>query len=330
MNDNLDTPVFTEEELAAYSILRQAFAASFFRRQLARYKESLPSAVKDFTKWWNGCINGFSLFNETQQEFDRQSFAACDVWLERWIKQQAQAMATGKIETPPQDKQEQEVARIRASWGISTADAKRISKTIRQGVKKFVPELRNKSVTWAGTSLLFPTGTVISSGESDAIQDAWVKLLTGSTDGVNGPAAHSAGGTAARQMVREEAHLTPISQLQTADPEAPEVTLDGVQKGLTDEDYRHTDESKVESALGAVQDAIRLAILAQFRGEAPDDYDFIVSYLDRVERVVLFRGGRRVSISKRGAKPSPEERTRAKDIMKKLRRWEEMETESEK
>ncbi|MGA2876895.1 MAG: hypothetical protein ABSE82_15355, partial [Nitrososphaerales archaeon] len=132
MNDNLEGLDFTEEELAVYSVRRQAFAANFFRRQVARYKQYLePSAVAGFTRWWTGCTDGFRLFTETQQEFDGQAFAACDVWLERWVKRQAKAIVAGKIEeTPPsQDKQKQdEVARIRASWGLSTTDAKRISK----------------------------------------------------------------------------------------------------------------------------------------------------------------------------------------------------------
>jgi hypothetical protein len=117
--------------------------------------------------------------------------------------------------------------------------------------------------------------------------------------------------------------------LQSADPEAPEVTVDGVQKVWTDEDYQRSEESKVETVLGEIQDAVRLAILAQFRQEASADYVFIVDYLKRVERDVLFRHGRRVSVSKRGAKTTPEERTRASNILKRLRKWEELELQKE-
>lgn len=319
-----------EEELAAYSLKRQMFAANFFRRQVARYKEYLESAaIREFTKWWAGCSKGFNLFASTQQEFDGQAFAACDAWLLRRTQRQVKSIAAG-VPAPPQsekEKEQDEVTRIKAKWGISTTDAKRISKVIKQGVRRFVPELRNK-VTWESTSLLFDNET-ISSGESDAIQDAWVKLLGSEDDSVDDGAAYSAGGSAGRKKVRADKRFIPISQLQSADPKAPEVTLDGVQKFFTDEDYRHTDESKVEAMHGHMQDDVRLAILTQFRNEAHEDYVFVVDYLDRVKREVIFRGGRRVSISKRGAKTTPQERKRASNILKRLRKWETLELQTE-
>ena len=317
ITSDLDTAI-TEEELAAYSVMRQAFAANFFRRQIAKYEQHLgSSAIAAFTRWWNSRVDSFRLFTESQREFDGQAFDACDRWLERWVKQQAKAIATGKIETSPSP--DQEVSRIRASWGISNSDAKNISKVIRQGVKKFVPALRNKSAMYTGKSLLFPT--VISPGESDAVQDAWVALLTKSESGTTKGAAYSAGGSAGRKIVRKDARFIPISQLQSANLET-EVTLDDVQKIATDEDYQKSNESKVETILGEARDAIRRAILSQFCHDTPEDYDFIVDYLKRVDRDVVLRHGRRVSVSKRGAKTTPEERKRAHDIMKKLRKWE--------
>jgi hypothetical protein len=323
MTDNLtpDTPDFTEEELAAYSVMRQAFAANFFRRQVARYEQYLePAALTGFTCWWNKHIDGFRLFTESQHDFDGQAFSACDRWLERWVKRRTKAILTGEVEKSPTSSQDDEVSRLKAKWGISNLEAKKISTAIRKGVKEFVPELRNKSMTWTGKSLLFPT--VISPGESDAVQDAWVKLLTASTDGINGPDAFSAGGSAGRRLVRKDFRFVPISQLENADPGAQEVTLDGVRKAWLDEEYQSSDESKTETALGEMQDAVRLAILSQFRHERPDDHAFVVDYLDRVKREVIFRGGRRVSISKRGAKTTPEERKRAHDILKGLRKRE--------
>jgi hypothetical protein len=321
---DLDTPV-TEEQLAAYSIRRQAYAASFFRRQVAKYEQHLePSAVSTFTCWWNKGIDGFRLFTESQQDFDGQAFAACDRWLERWTKRRTKAILTGKIETASQSQDEQEVSRIRASWGISTLAAKRISTAIRQGVTKFVPELRNKSPEWTRKSLLFPE--VSSSGESDAIQDAWVKLLTEAKD-ISGPAARSAGGTAGRQMARKDEHFIPLSQLQNSAPGAPEITFDSLRTAWTAEDYQRSDESRTETALGEMQDDVRLAILAQFRGDNPEDHAFIVDYLKRTEREVIFRRGRRISVSRRGANTTPEERKRAHDILKGLRKWEELELE---
>jgi hypothetical protein len=129
MIDNLtsDTQDLTEEELVAYSIKRQAYAANFFRRQVARYEQHLePSAVTAFTRWWNSRRDSFRLFTETQQKFDGQAFPACDSWLERWMKRKANALVTGEVEKAPTSSQDDEANRIRAAWGLSTLDAKRI------------------------------------------------------------------------------------------------------------------------------------------------------------------------------------------------------------
>lgn len=110
---NPDTGI-DEEILAAYSLKRQMFAANFFRRQVARYKDYLePSAVAAFTRWWSRVVNGFNQFAETQREFDGQAFAACDDWLARWMARRAKDIVAGKIEmASSQDKEQDEIARI--------------------------------------------------------------------------------------------------------------------------------------------------------------------------------------------------------------------------
>ena len=323
ITSDLDTAI-TEEELAAYSVMRQAFAANFFRRQIAKYEQHLgSSAITAFTRWWNSRVDSFRLFTESQREFDGQAFEACDRWLERWVKQQVKTIATGKIETPSSP--DQEVSRIRASWGISNSDAKNISKVIRQGVKKSIP-FRLRKTTWAWDSLLEKRAYQGTQKEDDAIQTAWVTLLTKSRGSkIDGRDAHIAGINAGRDNGREDAKLMPISQMGNDGPDEPEVTLDGVRKFLTEDEDAKTDEGKVEAIQAALQDSVRRTILCQFKGERPDDYAFIVDYFSRVERDVKFRGGHMISVPKRGAKTTPEERKRAHDILKRLRKWEMLE-----
>lgn len=116
------------EELAAYQETQRAFAANFFRRQIVRYETQLGlDAAVRFTRWWKNYAHTIALFAETQQEFDGEAFSSCDDWLSRWVQRQAKLIIAGEKETAPSP--EDEVARIRASWGV-TKGALRIPPSI--------------------------------------------------------------------------------------------------------------------------------------------------------------------------------------------------------
>ena len=300
--------------------LQRKFAANLYRTLLPKYEAALGhAAVVNFTRWWCQWRTYRTITNQfarTQREFNIEAQSAVDGWLNTWVRDTTQKIIDGEPEVAPTP--EDDVERIKSAWGVD--EAVKISEVIRKGIKKYVPELRNKDATYTGKSLLFPT--VISPGESNAVQDAWVKLLTKSKDTINGPEAFSAGGSAGREIVRKDARIIPISQLQSADPDAPETTLNGVQKFLTEEDYQRDVDYQSEKEDAAEQDAIRLAILNQFRKDQPEDYAFVVAYLTRVEREPRFRGGRIISVSKRGAKATPDERKRAHNILSGLQKWE--------
>jgi hypothetical protein len=300
---------------------QRRFAANFYRMILPKYESALGrAAVVNFTReWreWRTYRTVTNQFAQTQREFNVEAQAACDRWLNRWTQKKTKQIIDGEPEAAPTP--QDDVEKLQSAWGIDSKKAKRISENIRRGVKRYVPELRNKDVDWTGKSLLVPG--VISPRESDAVQDAWVALLTKS-DNVRDGDAYSAGGSAGRKLARKDAHLVPISQLQSTDPDAPETTLDSVQKFSTEEDYQRTDEGWIEKEAAADQDTLRLAILNQFRQDYPEDHAFIVDYLERDEREVRFRSGHIVSFSKRGAKVTPEERQRARRILSWLQQRE--------
>jgi ketosteroid isomerase-like protein len=310
--DQYESPLYEQQ---------RRFASSFYRKILPKYEAALGHvAAVNFTRWWREWRTYRTVTNQfarTQREFNIEAQAASDGWLNVWAQDTTQKIIDGEPEAAPTP--QDDVEKLQSAWGIDAKKAKRFSETIRRGVKRYVPELRNKDVDWTGKSLLF--SGVVSPGESDAIQDAWVALLTKS-DTVRDGDAYSAGGSAGRKIVRKGARIVSISQLQSTDPDAPETTLDSVQKFLTEEDYAKDVDAESEKDDAATQDAVRLAILNQFKQESPDDYAFIVDYLIRDERVPRFRNGHIISIAARGAKVTPEEQKRARGILSNLRKQE--------
>jgi hypothetical protein len=296
--------------------LRRRFAADFYRRQQPKYETALGHAASvDFTRQWREWREYREAINQqarTQREFDKSAFAFCDEWLRKWTPEKIEQVTSGEPEVPPTP--EDEVARLSAAWGV---DAERISEVIRKGTKKSIPyRLRKRS--WTYDNLLKKRAYQGTQKDDDAVQDAWVALLTNSNGTIDGRDAHIAGINAGRDNGRQDAKLIPISQMNSDDPDAPEATLDSVRVFDTELDYQNTDEYQMDLA----QDAVRRVIINQFKQESPDDYCFIVDYLSRVEREPRFRGGRIVLVSKRGSKTTPAERKRAHDILLRLKQWE--------
>jgi hypothetical protein len=116
--------------------------------------------------------------------------------------------------------------------------------------------------------------------------------------------------------------------LKDADSGDPDLTAYGIERDKTlpwdkvDLSKPNDLDDEVRRFLQNGQDDLRRRILAQFREENPEDYEFIVSYVARLGGKVVFRLGRIKPLSERGARFTPQERSRAKGILDKLRRIE--------
>ena len=162
----------------------------------------------------------------------------------------------------------------------------------------------------------------------DAKQDAWAKLFAAAETG--GREANFAGRRAGKAVARKTLREIPVSQLNLKDADSgdPDLTAYGIERDKTlpwdkvDLSKPNDLDDEVRRFLQNGQDDLRRRILAQFREENPEDYEFIVSYVARLGGKVVFRLGRIKPLSERGARFTPQERSRAKGILDKLRRIE--------
>jgi hypothetical protein len=191
----------------------------------------------------------------------------------------------------------------------------RHTSAVKAGLKRSIPaRLRSESKS--------TTGIV-----DDATQDAWTRLFR-DVD-VDARTANNAGRSAGRDEVRKRLREVPVSQLNLPDADSEDPAPPEERDGLfpwdkvdpSDRSRSNLDE-QVWAFLRDGQDDLRRNILNEFRRDAPDDYDFIVEYVSRLRVDVVFRRGRVVPLSKRGARLTQQERNRAKAILDRLRRTE--------
>lgn len=184
---------------------------------------------------------------------------------------------------------------------------------IRGGLKRSIPaNMRSRRIVETSTSQHISETQI----QNDAEQDAWVRLLEAGT--MDPKSAYTAAITAGHEGVRSVTRELPMSQLnlhESDDPDDPEDTqeLDGPAPWDGDKF-----DSAITRILCEMQEDRRKDLLRQFREEHPEDYEFIVNYVDRTK--VKFRKGRIVPVMTRGARISQADRNRAKDILAKLRR----------
>ena len=197
----------------------------------------------------------------------------------------------------------------------NAAIVQRHASAVKAGLKRSVPaRLRSESKSTTGIA-------------DDAMEDAWTRLFR-DTD-VDARTANNAGRSAGRDEVRKRLREVPVSQLNLPDADSEDPAPSDERDGLlpwdkvdpSDRSRSNLDE-QVWTFLRDGQDGLRRSILDDFRRDAPDDYDFIVRYVSRLGVEVVFRRGMIRPLSKRGARPTQQERNRAKVILDRLRRTE--------
>ncbi|MFZ3277989.1 MAG: hypothetical protein WA182_13895 [Candidatus Sulfotelmatobacter sp.] len=127
MNGNLDYHL--SDEFLEAQAQQRAFSSSFFRRMVPNYQTQLgPDAAKNFTRWWTSNCPFIGVASSTQREFDGAAHDACNFWLTRWTQRKMKQVLAGEPEAPPTENDE--VSKIRASWGVTKNQVLRIPPSI--------------------------------------------------------------------------------------------------------------------------------------------------------------------------------------------------------
>lgn len=143
--------------------------------------------------------------------------------------------------------------------------------------------------------------------QRDAIQQAWVNLLERGKD--DGSSANVAGRNAGHNIAATESRYVSVEPDETEvdeDGDAPPAPWDVIDES---DRYRRW-SADVEQFLRQLKDDIRRTILNRLREERPDDYEFLVTYIEHRWKGRFTR----------------QERDRAKTIIDRLRRQERKES----
>lgn len=187
---------------------------------------------------------------------------------------------------------------------MSEGDTAVLTLGIKGGIAKVIP-----STVWKSTGK-----------HDDATQDAWVRLLE--EKAFDPKSAYLAGMRAGTDVLRKGSHEVVNSQVEMSEGSDDFLTTTADRVDPSDA-YRRNLDGWVGTHIDEEQDRLRRVLLQQFRTDQPEDYAFLIGYVARVGRgQVRFRKGRLVSVSRRGAHFTVEERKRAHDIILRLRRLE--------
>jgi hypothetical protein len=141
--------------------------------------------------------------------------------------------------------------------------------------------------------------------QCDAIQQAWVSLLESGADG--GRAANIAGRNAGHDIGRTELRYVSVERDDEADED--DDALPAPWDAIDESDRYRSWSAEVEQFLRDYREDIRRTILNKLRDERPDDYAFLVDYIER----------------RWGSRFTRQQRDRAKSIIDRLRRQEQRE-----